>query len=780
MKRRHPLAKCEECPWFINTSAYVGSLGSTNASVLVIGESPSAHEVKEGKPFTGSSGKLLRKVLSSNKLKPAQVRLTNAVGCHPPTDLEIDDRRPDTATIGACHGRLAAELDGKQVVMPMGNVAAIAVTGRDKVAITKLRKEPPIRNGDQWIIPTVNPGACLRNGDLFPSFARDVKKIKEVIKPDNIYTRWEPPTFKAFNDIRATEEVFKRLMRASTHLVIDIETDSDKDISFDHPTHLLSVGISYADNQAVVIGAEPLQDYKILKMLAELLTAKKIICHNGKYDLQVLLRIFTALDIPYEPVLYGDTMLLNYIFDERPGFHDLGSVATDIVGAPLWKDAVKPWVKSKKDSYALIPKHVLYKYNAWDAAQTWHIWKKLSKRLTNKQKHLLRRLCNVAMELIYLELDGVKTDVEYIEELEKEYLSILEKLDSLLGRWVDNPRSVPQVKEVLGKLELDNDTTGAKHLKRLLDEVPDGSEAFTFLNLILEQRKEQKLYGTYVKGNKKRLIDDRLYPTYMLHGSVTGRIACRNPNLQNMPRGSKIRKIVSPEEGHILIQADYSQVELRVIACESREPYLKGVFYDPTRDIHGEVSDTLFGKGSWNKEDRVRAKAYVFGSLYGLSPYTIALDYGITELKAKREQAAFFRMIPQVMKWRREIVASVTKDHRIPETYFGRRRHFSLITNKTTKRLEKEILAFTPQSTANDIGLDALVNVNRAFRREGGVARMRIPVHDSLMVSAPVDIRVDVAEMMKKIMKETAAESYSDFVPFDVDAEFGPDWGHLV
>ena len=776
MTKRHPLADCENCEWNSKRNGFADATGPEDAKVVFVGESPGRHEAQTGIPFTGMSGALLDAVLARAGLDRSDFRLTNTVACHPPYAPGMGSVVPPKSVIDACAPRLEHELQGRSVAVLLGNTAKAAVMKTNQ-KITTARQGPPklieYNDAPLMAIPTFHPAACLRHSDSYPHLVKDILKLKRYLNGTSISLGWEPPQYKVWDDHHTAIAGLKQLILNYDVFAIDIETDVDKDQYYTHPNSMLCIGISYAPNKAVVIGENALQSQQVLKLLGQLIERRKVVCHNGKYDLQVLQRI----GIIDDPLLYFDTMLASYVMDERPGNHGLEGCSTEILGAPSWKDEVKPYIKGKK-SYANIPRDILYKYNAYDVAQTYLLWRHFEGSM-GKRRQLHDRLCLLSRELTYVELDGVYVDQEYLDKITHQYVVDLDDLDNWLSRWVDNSRSVPQVESALKSLNLPATNTQAATLQSLFETVEPGTEQYEFLDLLLEARKKQKLYGTYIKGTKQRLVSGRVFPTYLIHGTVFGRLSCRNPNLQNVPRTSGIKELFIPQSGNVFVQCDYSQAELRVIACLAKDKYLQEVFSDPTRDIHGEVADVLFGKGKWTKEDRVRAKTYVFGSIYGLEPYTISKAYGITEARAIKEQNEFFSLIPEVMQWRRNVHKQVFKDQQSLKTHFDRIRRFWLITKENKKDISKEALAFFPQATANDICLDSLMAIRQHFGYSERSPKIRLTVHDSLVVECAEEDKVEVAQDMKRIMEQTAAESFSDFVPFKVDAEYGYSYGQL-
>ena len=290
---------------------------------------------------------------------------------------------------------------------------------------------------------------------------------------------------------------------------------------------------------------------------------------------------------------------------------------------------------------------------------------------------------------------------------------------------------------------------------------------------MLKYRKEQKLHGTYVKGIATRLIGGRVYPSFLLHGTVTGRLACRNPNLQNVPRDPKIRKLFIPEEGNLFVQADYGQAELRVITCLAQDSYLQGIF-EQDRDLHSEIANRFFGP-DFTKDQRVRAKAVVFGLAYGREAYSLAQEFKIPVEEAQRYVDTFFDVIPDVVRWRKSIEQSVLMDNETLKSPYYRKRRFWLITAENQRDVLNEAYSFLPQSVASDLTMMSLLEMQKEPMYGG---KIRLTVHDSILMEVEESAAIACGYKMQEIM-EVTGERFSDYVPWPVDIEIGPSWGEL-
>lgn len=782
--RKHPEAKCEECPYY--EQPFAPGAGPDTAQIVCVGEAPGFQEAKQGKVFVGPSGKLLNSVLEHHGIKREAVYVDNIVACRPP-----DNETPSKLAIKCCFPRLKDELhrrlrDGGTIVA-LGNTANQALQGTSD-GITKSRVGPPKtyepaghKGRALSIVPTFHPAACLRSSDSFPHFVTDIGKVADLVN-GIVRVKWEAPVFKVFDTnedaVGALEEVGRRF----EELVVDIEAGFEKDTEFDHPDQyqMLCIGLSYQPGKAIVVGEEALKHRRVQAELGKLLKTKKWIAHNGKFDLAGLRRYG-------ESALYFDTMLASYVDDERPGTNGLKYLAAEFLGAPAYDSDIKKYL-SKGDSYAVIPRDVLYRYNAYDVACTWLLKEMYEEKLDPELRKVHDFLVETSPTLMDMEIEGMKVDIPYLDHLTEHYLDGLAELEKPLEKWVKNPRSWKQVQEAFVELGVKTDSTDEEHLKAIREraqlhvdrnqlstgELNKQSEVLDFVNLLLQHRREQKLYGTYVKGTRKRMRKSRVHPTLLLHGTTTGRLACRNPNLQNVPRESSIRRLFVPEEGNIFVQADYATIELRVLATLARDPYLKKIF-DEGRDIHDEFSLQFYGP-EFTKEQRIRTKAFVYGLSYGREAPSIAQEYKIPLREAQAQMDAFFQAIPNVVAFREQVRNSILRDQDDLVTPFGRHRRFWLITKENQKDVVKEGLAFIPQSTASDINLKASNRLAKELPKE---ARLRLLVHDSILVECPIDMRYNIAKQMTETMETVARESYDDFVPFPADVEMGYSWGDL-
>jgi uracil-DNA glycosylase family 4 len=770
-KRKHPLAKCEECP-YRNEGGFVPTLHPYPSSgIVVLGEAPGAYESVRGIPFTGPSGDLLNQVLQHHGLFRDDIMITNSVLCRPEADAD-----PPKAARDACAPRLHGEIAASKAdtIIAVGKVAAHSVLD-ERGSMRRMRVGPPkpyVRDKNVRVVPTWHPAYCLRSPDSFPDLVFDFGKIKDEKIHD-----WHEPIYRVFDDPGTAIRVLNELRTRFDRVVIDIECGVEKDEAFVHPSEydLLCVGIAFEPNRAVVIGENALAHESVRSALRHLLSSTRIIAHNGKFDLAGLRAVAGKQQ------LWFDTMLAAYALDERPGHMGLKVLSIERLGAPDYEAEIKQYVP-RGGSYANIPRPILYRYNAYDVVCTWALYELFDGEFSDADRRKHEFTVLAANTLIELELAGIGFDLEYNEKLAHEYVVKISDIETRISDLIGydlNPRSPQQVTNYYARHAITLPSTNADLLKELRGQL--AGEVLSFTDLLLEHRREAKLYGTYVKGLAKRVTDEgKVYTTYLLHGTTSGRLASREPNLQNVVRNKPIRnQFVVLSEDHRFIQLDYKQAEGRVITTLARDEYLRSIFADESRDLFSELCNDIFGIGNWEKEQRVSMKSIFYGNAYGRGAASIARELNLQGNPITVEEAAklmreFNALIPDVMKWQAAVKHLVLSGQDL-KTPYGRKRSFWLITDKNQADVLNEALSFLPQSIASDICLTALIRLQPMLR---DLATVRLTVHDALIVECHVDRIEEVGTLMKGEMVRAALE-FTDYVPFTVDMTVGKRLGEL-
>lgn len=761
--RKHPLAICEECP-FYEQGGYVPTLNlNPQSGLAVVGEAPGSYEAVHGIPFTGPSGRLLNQVLNHHGIRREDVMLTNIAACRPP-----DNADPPKAAVAACKPRLDAELAGVSRILAVGGIAASNLIDTTK-KITTLRvgaPKPYLENPDIEVVATWHPAYCLRSADAFPSFVSDVGKINGYKIND-----WVEPRYRVFDDLSMARRAVEQLSSLDGPLVIDIECGVDKDVSYVHPDHydLLCVGVAFGADRAVVFADTVLRDHDFRTELRNLFLRKRLIAHNGKFDLNGLFPVLGRLE------LFADTMLMSYAYDERPGQHGLKKLSIEILGAPDWEAVIKKYIP-RGGNYANIPRDILYKYNAYDVAATWRLWEHFNNALDDRGKKQHAFLVSASNAIMGLERNGISLDEHYNEKLAQEFVNDLNDIEIELSRITNrdiNPRSPMQIQRYFLEKGLQLPSTEAD---LLVDVRPNLSgEVGEFIDTLLLHRKQAKLYGTYVKGFANRVYKGKIFTTYTLHGTTSGRLASKAPNLQNIVRDKRIKhQFTVEDEDCTLVHCDFKQAEGRVITTLARDDYLASIFRDPNKDIFNDLCTQVYGENNWGKEERVKIKSVFYGLSYGRGAQSIAAELKITLAESRELLTDFKALIPATVAWQAAVTHRVLTGEDLT-TPFGRKRSFWLITEKNRTDVINEALSYLPQSIASDICLTALIRLQKTL---GGMASLRLTIHDALVAECRDRDKDEVIALMTQEMIN-AGSQFTDFVPFAVDATFGKRWSEL-
>lgn len=390
----------------------------------------------------------------------------------------------------------------------------------------------------------------------------------------------------------------------------------------------------------------------------------------------------------------------------------------------------------------------------------------------------------LAEVLSSMEIIGIAADADSLTAFGEEILPQIAEIESeifeLAGHRlnVGSPKQIGTVLfEELGLPAGKKRKTGWSTDSDTLEEI---ESYHPIVRKILEWRKLSKLYNTYVKGLLGAVSEDgRMYTTFKQTETRTGRISSAEPNIQNIPVrteiGRNFRKFFTAGDGKLLCDADYSQIELRVLAALAHDDVMIKTFAEG-RDIHTETAASVFGlPEEWIDADtRRKAKAVNFGIVYGIGAFSLAKDIGSSVAEAKKYIEDYLGHFSGVKQYMENVVKSAEATG-YAVTFFGRRRFIPeiLATNKTVKALGKRIAMNTPiQGTAADIIKIAMIRVYNRLKKELPEARLILQVHDELIVEAPENL----AEQAAKILREEMENAVKLGVPLPCDAKIGKTW----
>ena len=388
-----------------------------------------------------------------------------------------------------------------------------------------------------------------------------------------------------------------------------------------------------------------------------------------------------------------------------------------------------------------------------------------------------------------MELAGVKVDIASLEEfardLEKQMKERESQIRSIAGDPSLNVASPKQIGElVFEKLSLDPKARKPKKGNWPTDEqtLQELSDRSPVIEAILDYRGLRKLLSTYIEpfGTYVSKIDGRVHTTFNQALTATGRLSSSNPNLQNIPirseQGREIRKAFVPgSEGNVLVSADYSQIELRLMAHFSGDEHLVSAFRQG-QDVHRATASKIFGVAldEVTEQQRRVAKTVNFGIIYGISPFGLAQRLHCSRSESKRIIDDYFESFPSVRRFISETVEKAGNDMYV-ETLFGRRRYIPEIksANGALRAFAERNAVNAPvQGTAADIIKLAMIAVDRRLRKEGLKSVMVLQIHDELLLDVPHD-EIDVVE---RILKEEMEGVVTLSVPLTIECNYGKNW----
>jgi len=582
----------------------------------------------------------------------------------------------------------------------------------------------------------------------------------------------------------ATEEDLIELvvqLKKAGRYAFDVETTSLDP----KQAELVGLSFSWSATDAVYVPIAhtqgPQLDQEVLKrVLWPVLESDetKKIAHNLKYDFGVCQE--NGLEIGG---LDGDTMLLDYMAAAHERGHGLDRLAQRYFGhTMITYDEV---TDGGSIGFAEVPVDEATRYSAEDAHVTWLLYTKLSSQIGKAQQKLYE---DVEVPLVPLlskmERRGIKLDIERLKvvqvELEERLQSSIERCHELAGHpfRVNSRHELRDILfEELGltgiKKVKDGWSTDSSVLEKLMDE-------HALPAAVLEYRSIAKLLSTYVaKLPGYVAADGRVHGSFNQAVTATGRLSSADPNLQNIPvrgvDGGRIRACFVPEEEHVFLSADYSQIELRVLAHFCVEGALVEAFRKG-EDIHRRTASEVFDipLEAVTSNERDAAKAINFGLLYGMSAFRLAGDLAIPRHVAQGFMDEYFGRMPNVEKWLEQTKQLARKQGYV-ETLYGRRRILPNIDSARfteRKAAEREAVNTCIQGTAADLIKMAMLRVERGLRRHGFNAQILLQVHDELLLEVPQAEIKGVRDLVRGEMESVALLA----VPLVVNTAVGSNW----
>ena len=632
-----------------------------------------------------------------------------------------------------------------------------------------LGEEEPLKSSDQG-----------QQGSLFG--AKDQSLPVENTSLANINTREH--TYHLVTGDKEMDRLFNQLEKQEK-FCFDTETTGLDIID----SRIVGISFSWEAHIAYYIdfsASDPLPEAAVDR-LKSLFSNKErlVIGQNLKYDLHML----KNYDIEVKSRLF-DTMVAHYLVapDRK---HGLDAMAEDYLGYSKVKTEELIGKKgTRQQNFRDLDPGKVKDYACEDADITWQLYQELEKQLSEMGLEKLSEGIEMPLVQVLMEMEhaGVSLDrqglADFAADLRKELIGIEKRIFELAGQEfnIGSPKQLGEILFDQLKIIPDAKRTRTKQYSTSEDVLLNLVDKHEIVREVLHYRSEKKLLNTYVDALPKLLhpVTNRIHTSFNQTLVATGRLSSNQPNLQNIPireeRGREIRKaFTSSDEKHRFLSADYSQIELRLMAHLSKDKQMINAFID-REDIHAATAAKVYNVDieEVTKEMRSRAKTANFGIIYGISAFGLAQRMRIPRTEARELIDGYFNTYPAVRTYMDDCIERAREKGYV-ETMFGRRRNLPDIHSRNSMirgNAERNAINTPIQGTAADIIKIAMVSLYRTFREKGLSTEMIIQVHDELNFNVPLN----ELDTVKKIVRQSMENAVELSVPLEVDMNDGSNW----
>ena len=611
--------------------------------------------------------------------------------------------------------------------------------------------------------------------------ALDKNKEKEAPKKDSSY--------ETILDEKGLKNWIAKINQSKA-FAIDTETDSVETVS----ANLIGISLSVTENEGCYIPIahsyegcpKQLSMDFVVKNLGPAIEKNqdKAVGQNLKFDIPILARHGIKIT-----KFLADTMLMSYVLNSTATRHGMDRLADFYLNYTTTKYTDVTGTASKQISFSEVKLDVASDYAAEDADITLRLYNALAPMLKEKpvQEKLLKEIEYPLVHVLSrVEQNGAKIDKKKLADHSKE---LGEKIDDLSSQAykiaeeefnLDSPKQLLEILyekqglPVLKKTPKGQPSTNEDTLKRL-------SEEYELPKIILQYRTLAKLKSTYTDSliNIENPKTERIHTSYQQAVTSTGRLSSTEPNLQNIPiktaEGRRIREAFIPEKGNVLISADYSQIELRIMAHLSQDKNLTHAFNNDI-DVHSSTAAEVFGVSidHVTQDQRRSAKAINFGLMYGMSAFGLTRQLGIPRGEAQEYLDTYFARYTGVRDYMDNIKTQAKEDKYV-ETIMGRRLYLNEINAANGLRrqaAERAAINAPLQGSAADIIKKAMLDIDELILNEMPEVRMIMQVHDELVFECPKDNADKTMDKMKDTMEKTVELN----IPLIAEAAIGSNW----
>lgn len=629
--------------------------------------------------------------------------------------------------------------------------------------------------------PKETPAATPGQGDLFGFFTPETTSEPEKTNLATLHTL--NCNYQLVDNKEKLSQLLQNIVTQSV-LSLDTETTSTDPIR----AELVGMSFSYAENQAfyVPVPADRSEAQKIVDRFRPVFENREImkVGQNIKYDMLVLANYGVQLQGPL-----FDTMVAHYVLQPelRHNMDYLAEIYLNYQTIHI-EELIGPKGKNQGNMRDLPPASV-YEYACEDADVTLKLKNKLEKELD--ENNVRKLFEEIEMPLIpvlaYMERNGVRIDTEALKETSRHFTLRMKQIEEEVYQLAGTEFNIASPKQV-GEVLFDRLKIVEKAKKTKTGQYVTSEEVLESLRgkhevvgKILEHRGLKKLLGTYIDALPQLINPEtgRIHTSFNQTVTATGRLSSSNPNLQNIPirneDGKEIRKAFIPDDGCIFFSADYSQIELRIMAHLSGDPHMIEAF-QKGQDIHAATAAKIYKVPleEVTREQRSKAKTANFGIIYGISVFGLAERLNVDRKEAKELIDGYFENYPHVKEYMDESIR-IARERGYIETIFKRKRYLPDINSRNAVvrgYAERNAINAPIQGSAADIIKVAMVRIYQRFLKEGIQSKMILQVHDELNFS----VLPEEQEKVKQIVIEEMESAYKMKAPLLADSGWGQNW----
>ena len=622
-------------------------------------------------------------------------------------------------------------------------------------------------------------------------------KLSSETVEDKLIEKQKPISNKNYfliTDIKQIDEWIKEAEETG-ELAVDTETNSLDP----HQADLVGISLSSKVGKACYIpighkSSKCINKNDVIKKLKPLLEdpSVKKIGQNIKFDFIVLFKQ------GIEMTSMEDTMLMSYVLDAGKNRHNMDTLSEIHLGHKTISFKEIVGTGKKEINFSEVEIERAKDYAAEDADITFRLYKKFSKNLKLEKMINIYEIFEKPLIkiLAFMEMEGVEVDNKFLKTLSSKFEKKIKNLEKEIFKISKKDFNIASPKQLGEIIYNDLKIAGLKKTKKgsfatsasVLEDL--AFKGHKFPKLVLDWRQVSKLKNTYSDSLPEHINPNtkRVHTSFLLAATTTGRLASSDPNLQNIPikseDGRDIRKAFTSRKNHLLISADYNQIEMRILADLADVKELKKAFKND-EDIHSLTASQIFNVDikKVDQDQRRKAKAINFGIIYGISQYGLAKQINVSNYEAEEFLDAYFAKFPEIKIYMNDTIKFCRKSGYV-NNIFGRRSHFNGINDKNfnVRNFQERAAINAPiQGSASEIMRLAMIRLNKKLSDKKNIqSKMLLQIHDELIFEVPKNDEKIMVKLIKDEMASVVKSDHHSFsIPLTVDINVGDNWGML-